>query len=170
MDKTMRIIYVSQKFNEVGAALKGCPDDEFVIIVDVDRCIACGSCSLACQAEHASFGKSIPTRHIVPRSHANRTGPPERILNLPGSCRQCTSPCQYNNGYNFWTFCPGEKSATRDQENIRCDACAERREAGLAPACVTRCSMKCLYAGCAKDMRFALEEKRLRGMGEKEFA
>ena len=45
--------------------------------------------------------------------------------------------------------------------------CAPSRLAkGMMPACATRCSMKAIYFGYPKDVWFALNEKRLRGMGD----
>lgn len=71
-------------------------------------------------------------------------------------------------GNGFWTFCPAEH--VHAHTTTLCDGCAARVSKGLMPACAIRCSMKCLLVGRAADMRFALEEKRLRAMGEMEFA
>ena len=48
----MRIVYVGTHYNERDIALRDVHPDEIVLLVDMDRCIACGACRLACQAEH----------------------------------------------------------------------------------------------------------------------
>lgn len=154
----MKILLVSAKFTRHDAVLDALPPEETVLMVDMDRCISCGSCQFACQAERTGDGgkagpKAFPTRL--------KSGPAS-AMRLPLSCRHCPDPCVYGEPYNFWTTCPAGKAPAADA----CDGCAPRLAKGLTPACVTRCSMKCLYFGTAQDMRFALAEKRLRDMGD----
>lgn len=156
----MHVVFVSQQFGLQQDALLGLDPAELVLVVDVDRCIACGACAVACRGEHAPFGELAPVRRIL------GGGNTPNVLNLPTSCRFCSTPCAADTGNNFWTVCPADKAEGVASSAVPCDACAERLSAGLAPACVTRCCMKCLYAGRAEDVRFALEERRLRGMGE----
>jgi len=162
----MRLVVVSQHSSLKQDALSGCRDDELVLAVDADRCIACGSCALACQAEHAPFGQPSPVRRLAAGIPPGQKAP--RIVSLPTSCRQCRTPCACDTGYAFWTVCPAEKAHAVAAQSLYCDCCEQRLRAGLNLACVTRCSMKCLYAGTAADIRFVLEEKRLRSMGETE--
>ncbi len=163
----MRLVFVSTKINQKQEVLQNCSPEELVLVVDVDRCISCGACALACQAEHAErFGEHAPVRRIVAKDIPGQT--PPRVVNLPTSCRQCGETCPNNTGYSFWSICPGDKAQASVSRFPACDGCEDRLKEGLAPACATRCCMKCIYAGRAEDVRFALEEKRLRSMGETE--
>ncbi len=163
----MRLVFVSKNFNQKQEVLQECPPDEPVLVVDVDRCISCGSCALACQAEHSEFfGQTAPMRRLIASDLSDQKVP--RVVNLPTSCRQCSEKCSNNTGYSFWSICPGNKAKDASARFLACDECEERLKAGIAPACATRCCMKCIYAGRAEDVRFALEEKRLRSMGETE--
>jgi len=158
----MRVIYVSTQYNQRGVALRDVHPDEIVLLLDMDRCIACGSCRLACQAEHAESAQGSPRRIGVESSG----GKPAKLVALPTSCRTCAVPCSYAEN-EYWTVCPAAN--THSYAGALCDACADRVAKSFTPACATRCAMKCLHIGRAADIGFALAEKRLRNMGEAEF-
>ena len=158
----MRVIYVSSQYNQRSVALHNAHRDEIVLLLDMDRCIGCGSCCLACQMEHAESAQG-PARRIGVESTG---GKPTKLIALPTSCRTCDTPCAYA-GNEYWTVCPAAN--THSYTGALCDICADRVAKGLMPACATRCAMKCLHIGRAEDIDFALAEKRLRNMGEVEF-
>lgn len=156
----MNILWVSTRFTRQEAELDQLPEEATVLMIDMDRCIACGSCQFACQIEHRADAEKQGPRSFQARlKDGNAT---TSTVRLPLSCRHCDSPCAYYDPHNFWVTCPGGKGGAV----IRCDGCAERLKSGLMPACATRCSMKCIYFGYARDMQFALNEKRLRHMGD----
>ncbi len=157
----MKVLWVGKTLKRQEAELRELPDDETILMVDLDRCISCGSCHLACEIEQKKIspGDAKPKAISVVMS---RTSQHRSSVHLPLSCRHCSSPCEYQDYYNFWITCP---DGQRDEAEA-CDACAHRLRKKMMPACATRCSMKCIYFGYAKDVWFALNEKRLRGMGE----
>jgi len=158
----MKIVWVSTRFSRLEAELDKLPEDENVLVVDMDRCISCGACELACQAEHRA-GDMPPQggpRIFMTRMKDGAQDP--STVRLPLSCRHCGSPCEFQDPQNFWVTCP----SGREGRAQTCDGCPDRLAAGLMPACATRCSMKCIYFGTARDMWFVLSEKRLRKMGE----
>ncbi|MCE5335344.1 MAG: hypothetical protein LLG06_12245 [Desulfobacteraceae bacterium] len=157
----MKIIWVSKNFKRQEADLSGLPEDEIVMMVDLDRCISCGSCQFACRIEHAegSVGDVGPRSF---RAQMKENPQNETCVRLPLSCRHCGTPCAYHDPYNFWVTCPG----ATPNDGQRCDCCEERFRRGMMPACATRCSMKCIYFGYPGDVVFALNEKRLREMGD----
>jgi Fe-S-cluster-containing dehydrogenase component len=160
----MRILIVSENFERKKVDLRECPPDELVMMIDMDRCISCGACELACQIEHGEeIGAPGPFRPITISSEDEQGL--RRTLYLPLACRHCEEPCDYYSLYNFWTTCPKAKEGDKI---IPCDCCRDRTEKGLWPACATRCSMKTIYFGYAKDIAFTLGEKRLREMGDVE--
>jgi formate dehydrogenase iron-sulfur subunit len=159
----MKVLFVSKKFERTTLDLSKCDPGELIMMVDLDRCISCGSCELACQIEHGEdAAKPASVRQI--RVGREDGGGIDRTVCLPLSCRHCGSPCDYYSRYNFWITCPSDK--TRNEKSAVCDFCVKRTEKGLWPACATRCTMKAVFFGTAGDMLFALEEKRLREMGD----
>ncbi len=121
----MRVIYVGAQYNQRGVALREVHPDEIVLLVDMDRCIGCGSCRLACQAEH---GDPAAARRV---GLAARGGRPGKLLCLPTGCETCASPCDYADN-SYWTFCPAEQAAA--YAGPLCDHCAVRwGRAGLPP-------------------------------------
>ncbi|MBI3374167.1 MAG: 4Fe-4S binding protein [Betaproteobacteria bacterium] len=158
----MKLTFVSKRFRGERFEPRAC-GDEWIMLVDLDRCIGCGACALACQIEHdAQAGAGNPARPIVPGTgevHA-------RMVCLPGTCRHCPTPCEYRDEYNFWAICPSleAKAATA----AFCDACSARLAQDQWPACATRCTMKTIYFGRAPEMALILGEKRLREMGDVE--
>lgn len=137
--------------------------EELVMLIDVDRCISCGACALACRLEHGD-GRGRPGRIRPIRVGLEKDAGPKLTLNLPSSCRHCSRPCEYYNAYNFWTTCPDTKKP--DPETAACNFCIRRVEKGFMAACATRCSMKAIHFGKAGDVALALGEKRLCEMGD----
>ncbi len=156
----MKLIYTgsqlpkSQKGSHVG-------DEEIVMLVDVDRCIRCGTCQLACALEYGEEGKPAAVRNLQVGEEGGRG----QIFNLPGACRQCRTPCMYYDLHNFWIRCPDEKFPAKSKEPS-CDLCLKRREAGYWPACATRCPMKTIYVGTMADLGIILRDKQFRDYGE----
>lgn len=162
----MRIIFVSNNFEKRKSAnLAQSDSEESVMLVDVDRCISCGACQLACEIEHGD-ANGIPGLFRPIEIQGKDRTVETRIVYLPLACRHCESPCDYYSPYNFWTTCP--KGKNREKKFISCDFCIDRTREGLWPACATRCSMKTIYFGTAHDIAFTLGEKRLREMGDVE--
>lgn len=161
----MKIYQVSRNFKRCAADLRKGDPDELVMMIDVDRCLACGSCQIACRMEH---GRNAPLAISLGKNPCDGSRPSAgpQVLALPSSCRFCASPCEYRNEYNFWTSCPDGRSPAESPEY--CDSCSNRISEGYMPACATRCTMKCIYVGRAADVAFALGEKRLREMGDAE--
>lgn len=157
----MKVIFLSKNcklFSRTGEEVPH--DGEPIMVVDLDRCIACGACQFACQIENRHRIATRPPGSIaVPRSGG---GPGPLQLNLPLACRHCDTPCAYHDHYSFWITCPVH---VQKRHQI-CDACEGRLKQGYAPACATRCSMKCIYVCRPEDLKFPLGERRLRGFGD----
>jgi Fe-S-cluster-containing dehydrogenase component len=158
----MKILFVSKKFEGTSIDLRNCDPEELVMMVDVDRCISCGSCELACQIENGEDAAHPAPFRPIKVEPENESGN-RRTVNLPLACRHCESPCDYYSQYNFWTTCPS--AVVRKGKSTACDFCAKRTEKGLWPACATRCAMKTIYFGPAREILFTLDEKKLREMG-----
>ncbi|MBU1697075.1 MAG: 4Fe-4S binding protein [Proteobacteria bacterium] len=159
----MKILFSSKKFETEMMDPEKCDPDELVMMIDVDRCISCGSCEIACQLEHRKGAEtSGPFRPIAIGFEKPEN---ERcVVCLPLSCRHCESPCEYYSPYNFWINCP--ETEKKSKKTLSCDFCIDRTKKGLWPACATRCTMKTIYFGYARYIAFVLGEKRLREMGD----
>ena len=158
----MRLLFTGRQMGSETFDASRCDPDESVMLVDVDRCIACGACELACQLEHGETAGAPGAFRPIMVGTAD-DGP---TVLLPLACRHCETPCEYYDDYNFWITCP----STRDRWTGKayCDTCAGRLEKGLWPACATRCTMKTIFFGYPADIAFVLNEKRLREMGDVE--
>lgn len=160
----MRVVFVSKRFRREAIDLAGCDPDAPMMMVDVDRCISCGACQMACQVEHGGVGAPAPFRPIATGPEGAGSG---RTVYPPLACRHCDDPCQYHGEYNFWITCPSPRGP--ETGLTFCDSCIARLDRGLWPACATRCTMKTIYFGRPADLAFVLGEKRLREMGDVEF-
>lgn len=158
----MKVLYVSNNFRTFEADMERGNPADLVMMIDLDRCISCGACQLACQVEHAADVREPAPYRPIGVSVA-KSGTVRPLLHMPLSCRHCDSPCEYCSEYNFWIVCPSGQQ--HNPRTALCDACVDRLEHGSMPACATRCTMKCIYFGHAKDVAFTLNEKRLREMG-----
>ena len=157
----MELIFSGSQFGtEIDLAI---PQDQVVMLVDLDRCIRCGTCQLACSLEHGEDGRMGEVRNLHPGE--DHQGKARMIFTLPGACRQCRVPCMYYDTHNFWIRCPDDRFPDKIKEPA-CDLCLSRRESGYWPACATRCPMKTIYVGTVEDIRIILRDKRFRSYGE----
>lgn len=130
-----------------------------VIYMDLNRCIYCRACEVACEREHGGYSHmfvqiideryAVPMncRHcetssctlICPTQAVHRTGPDAVIIDEMkcSNCKLCTLACPFG---VIWPD-PFNK-VTR-----KCDLCFHRLEKGLEPACVATCSARALSFG-----------------------
>ena len=141
------------------------------MVVDLDRCIGCHSCSVACKTEH-----SVPLGGF--RTRVRYLERPDRLTLafLPLLCMQCQdAPCM--------KACPTEALSRGEDGRVeidkskccgnkaciaacpyqaiyideatgtadKCDFCTHRTELGLDPACVSACPTEALRFGDLDD-------------------
>ncbi|MEZ5910740.1 MAG: molybdopterin-dependent oxidoreductase [Hyphomicrobiaceae bacterium] len=132
------------------------------LMIDIERCIGCKSCEVACKAEHA-LGPGEYRNRVV--WHGDTTAPALDFLTL--ACQHCERPACLR-------ACPVNPKAIEkhpetgvvrvledrctgcgecivacpygamgydaiDHHAVKCDLCTDRRSGGLKPACATVC-------------------------------
>jgi formate dehydrogenase iron-sulfur subunit len=122
------------------------------IIVDLDLCIGCRSCSAACHYGHLNQSNLV-------------SGKVEDIAQIPANCRHCTNPAclascptgaLFKDEYGYVRranlLCIGCRSCTlacpfgvigyEFTRHIapKCDLCIDRVEEGKIPRCVSACT------------------------------
>ena len=159
------------------------------ILVDLDYCIGCRACEMACKQENnIPVGiKWINVVKVGPRMVGNRL----RMDFVPMRCRHCAKPACMD-------ACP-EKAIARRSDGIvlidqkactgcmacaqacpfgavqlnpktqvaeKCTLCVNRVDAGLEPACVHTCPSKCMYFGDINELMRLTQTKRAERMVE----
>lgn len=142
-----------------------------IFVVDLDRCIGCKGCQVACKMEHGvALGYS---RNKVFTIGPTGTYPDLEMYFLPVMCQQCAEPSCVNvcptgacyiNADNGTILidkekCIGCKSCLRachyeintfnNEMRVadKCDQCIHLQEIGEKPACVKNCTGKALIFG-----------------------
>ena len=141
------------------------------MVVDLNRCVGCHSCSIACKTEHA-----VPLGNFRTRVHYLQR-PNERQMNfVPMLCMHCQdAPCidvcptsalgklgdgrvvinqeRCNGTKACIPACPyGAISIRADTGRAeKCDFCVQRTSVGLEPACVESCPTQALRFGDMAD-------------------
>ena len=149
-------------------------DRQLGIVVEVDRCIGCRGCQVACKFQNnVSLGTS--------RNHTYTMGPVGEFPNLSMyfltvMCQQCENPacvsvCPTGACYkdedgviridaeecigckSCLSACPFHANNFNAEMRIadKCTICAELREEGKEPACVKNCSGSALHYGDLND-------------------
>ena len=146
----------------------------YAIVVDLDRCIGCHGCEIACKNENEVELGSFWNK-VVQRGPFGEYPHLEQYF-LPVMCQQCTdSPCTH--------VCPTGASYRDDEGKVlidkekcigckycmaacpygaryaivetgvvgKCTYCAHRSENGLLPACVSTCVTKARIFGDLND-------------------
>ncbi len=141
-----------------------------MIYVDIDKCVACRSCELACAVEHSSSKELCKAVYECPAPEGRVKVEAQAGYNIPLQCRQCEdAPCV--------RVCPSKAIERIDPELpvvitprrcigcklcivacpfgvikmrrsgkavLRCDMCIERLRQDCPPACVAACPTKAL--------------------------
>jgi len=141
-----------------------------VIIVDIEKCLACKSCELACALVHSKSGVLEEAVLELPRPQRMVTVEAAGEFGVPLQCRHCEdAPCItvcptaaiYRHsaetpvlinpdlciGCKFCLIvCPfGVINLSRDGKAVtKCDLCTARTEVGEEPACVSACPTRAL--------------------------
>lgn len=133
----------------------------WTMVIDLNKCLGCQSCSIACKAESGASPGVFNTRVLVDDSAASG-----KITFLPTLCRHCDEPpclpacpssaiIKQADGLvvTDWNACTGDGAcvaacpyAARTLDTARggkadsCDFCLDRLAENRLPACVEACS------------------------------
>lgn len=171
-----------------GAAMWGVAPQHWFLFVDVNRCIGCFGCEVACKAEHDLLvgPRLIRVMQIGPR----KVGGELRSYYMPMMCMHCGKPpcmpaCpvqaikKLDNGIVLINEeqCIGCRKCAEvcpfgaiqfdalKGVAIKCDYCIHRIKRGLMPACVTKCATRAMYFGDLNEIVTLIREKVARGVG-----
>jgi Fe-S-cluster-containing dehydrogenase component len=161
---------------------------QLALAIDLARCIGCGSCEAACKLEHHLGPGQFRTRILT----LTRPDDPERLEYVKAVCQQCERPAclracgagAISKGASDGVVMIDENRCTGCQECVRacpygvmsfdprrlvadkCTLSAERRAAGLPPACVSVCPTNALSWGPVDELRqrATREERVVRGV------
>ncbi|MBI3564573.1 MAG: 4Fe-4S binding protein [Elusimicrobia bacterium] len=143
------------------------------VLVDATACIGCRSCEWACKTAHG-----LPTPPLESYQDESVFAAPRRPDTAACiGCRYCMIACQ--DGAVVWDTdrcigcrycmiaCPFQIPSFEYKKALqgrimKCDFCAERREAGGLPACVERCPVEALTYGRRSDLLHAAHERARR--------
>lgn len=148
------------------------------IVVNIEKCLACKSCEIACAVAHSKAGVLEEAITESPTPQRRVTVEPVEYFSVPLQCRHCEdAPCitvcptaaihrpsadspvliaqDRCIGCRFCLMvCPfGVINISRDGKAVvKCDLCIERTKAGQEPACVEACPTKALKIGSEKEL------------------
>ena len=165
---------------------------QMAIAVDLDRCLGCHSCTVACMQEHnlPSGSFRIQVIRVGPTMIASANGRPYlEMYYLPVLCQQCENP-------QCVKVCPTGASSQRedgvviidkkkcigcqfcaiacpygqchyDEQGVieKCTMCMNLLEKGEKPACVKVCMGKCISFGDIDDPD-SLISRKIKEAGE----
>lgn len=157
-----------------------------VLVIDIDRCIGCMGCRVACKMENeVALGSS---RNTVLTIGPTGTYPDVEMYFLPVMCQQCADPacvkvCPTGACYkrsedgvvvidqekcigckSCEKACPYELNTFNKEMRVmdKCDLCTDLTKAGGKPACVKNCSGRARIFGDindpSSDVSIALKE------------
>lgn len=149
--------------------------------IEIDRCVECYACEVACKAEHG-VDLGIKWRRVV--NVWSGSFPNVTLKTLSLSCMHCAQPAceavcptgaikkQPNTGivtvdqtkcigchYCFFA-CPfGVPQYGKDGTMQKCQMCIERLEKGQKPKCVSTCPADALHFGTLEELSKLSQEK-----------
>lgn len=150
--------------------------EQIGFLVDVEKCVGCKACEIACKNRN-KLAAPGPRQRIV-RVTEEGTFPDTKVVNLSLSCMHCESPACVEN-------CPSGALSKSEEDGVvrvdlnkcigcetcsqvcpfgvpqyddeglhrKCDLCGDRRQMGLEPACVQTCFNHALTVGTMDELR-----------------
>lgn len=141
-----------------------------ILHVDIEKCLGCKSCELACALEHSESKDLLEAIEEEPLPESRVRVEAARQFSIPLQCRHCEEPpcalicptkALVKQGIEEpvlikeercigckWCIllCPfGVLSMSRNGKAVlKCDLCSERLQKGQIPACVSACPTKAL--------------------------
>jgi len=184
----MSLIFVSRHIRKGNfQEIEELPLKQMAMVVDIDRCIGCHGCEVACFIEKR-LPESVRLNPLI-RLETEIKGA-FSLLNFSLRCAHCETPkCMlvcpskaYNkNSEGFVTHtvgrcigcqlcqvtCPyGAPKYNPDNGKVKkCDFCIGRVKRGKDPACVSKCIMKAFRFGKLSDQMEMLVKKASEGAG-----
>ena len=160
------------------------------IMVNIEKCLACKSCEIACALAHSESGVLEEAITEQPRPRRRVTVEAAGEFGVPMQCRHCEdapcitvcptkaihreqaeSPVLINPdlciGCKFCIMvCPfGVIDISRNGKAVtKCDLCIERTQAGQEPACVEACPTKALKLVNEKELSAERRRATARGL------
>ena len=145
-----------------GQAYSSGAPEKPAMIIDLNRCLGCQSCVIACK----SYTQTAPEKFNTHLITEERESSPPRIVFTPVQCNQCDNPpcipaCPFDATFKLangivaidWAKCRscgscieacpyGARFSDQNFENKtdKCDFCNDRLQQGIDPACVEACS------------------------------
>lgn len=171
-----------------GACFPSFEKKRWGMIIDLNRCIGCNSCVIACKLQNNTAEHRFNT--VVEQREAG-TYPDSRIVFTPVLCNQCIDPpcvpaCPQKATYKIaggivvtdWNKCTGAGDCVTacpygarfldprfSMKADKCDFCINRLAQGLKPACVEACPPRARiwgdFASPSGEFARALSEGRL---------
>lgn len=160
---------------------------KMVFDLDMDKCVACGACAIACMDQNDVWPNKgdEPYRRIgTINSLADREGRHVHYLSL--ACMHCEDApcikacpvgCLSKNEMNLTVFdntncischscamaCPiGAPTYNDGEKMVKCNGCAARLENGMIPACVRNCPTGALICRTEEEYEKEVPEHSLR--------
>ena len=152
------------------------------MLIDVDRCVGCGACVMACKQEH---GTAANVHYCSLVQGEVGSYPDARMVAIPYACMHCMNPkcveaCSTGATYRdmdtgsveglYWgegfDATPFEEAKTGNRlPSIaqKCQFCHERVAEGKEPACVATCIVGARVFGDQDDEQSALSVELAKG-------
>ena len=177
----------------VQASLRKKGPKQYALWVDLEYCIGCHACTMACKAENntpVGGDYNRVTEVEVGEFRDPHQTPGLRVYFVPMPCMHCGKPaCQAacpvgaitkrkEDGivlinkdkcigcrYCAWA-CPYGAPQFNAEAKImeKCTLCVHRVEKGLQPACVTTCPAKVRFFGELNELTMVMKERRAKGI------